>query len=59
MSIETRLKKLEASLNVINPTVYEIVEVKVGETKKEALKRMRLPAIPADNVCRWLIFVVA
>ena len=55
MSIHTRLKKLETSLKVIEPTVYEIVEVKLGETKEEVLKRMGLPLKPADNVCRWMI----
>ena len=57
MSIKTRLEKIEAALVMVKPTVYERVLVKAGETEKKALKRLGLSIKPADNVCRWLIFV--
>ena len=58
MSIKTRLDKIESSLVMEEPTVYETITVKIGETKEKALKRMGLPLKPADNVCRWFIFIV-
>ena len=59
MSIKTRLDKIESSLVMVEPTVYETVVVKVGETKEEVLKRMGLPLKPADNVCRWYMVIAS
>ena len=59
MSIHTRLKKLETSLKVIEPTVYEFIDVRPDESKSDALRRLKLPKQPKEGVVRWFFLIVS
>ena len=59
MSIKTRLDKIESSLVMEEPTVYEFIATRPDESKSKALRRLKLPKQPKEGVVRWFFLIVS
>ncbi len=59
MNVKTRLNKIESSLNIAEPTEYEVVIIQPDESKSEALSRLKLAKLPKEGVVRWFIHIVS